>query len=203
LHSYIFCFMFYAQCSMMNMAKLILGVAGEMGSGKGVIAKYVVLEHKGNMHRFSTMLRDVLQRMYIEESRDNIAKLSLMLRQNFGEEVFANTMYHDTQNDQHDIVVIDGIRRMADITYLKQLPNFKFIYVDADLETRYKRVVGREENENDAKKTLDEFKRDQELESETQIRDLKNYADYVIENGGAFQDLYKRIDEIINENIAK
>lgn len=183
------------------MAKLILGVTGEMGSGKGVIAKHVVLEHKGSMHKFSTMLRDVLERMYIEESRENISKLSKMLRQNFGEEVFANTMYHDTQNDEHEIVVIDGIRRMADLTYLKQLENFKLVYVDADLETRYKRVVDRGENENDAQKTLEEFKRDQEIESETQIRDLKNYADYVIENNGAFQELYGRINEIIKENI--
>jgi len=185
------------------MAKLILGVTGEMGSGKGVIAKHVVLEHKGNMHKFSTMLRDVLNRMYIEESRENIAKLSLMLRQSFGEETFANTMYHDTQRDEHDIVVIDGIRRMADIAYLMQLEHFKFIYVDADLESRYKRVVERGENENDAKKTLEEFKRDQELESETQIRDLKNYADYVIVNDGTYQDLYKKVDEIIAENISK
>lgn len=185
------------------MAKLILGVTGEMGSGKGVIAKHVALEYSGGTHKFSTMLRDLLKRMYIEESRENIAKLSKMLRQNFGEEVFANTMYHETQNDKHEIVVIDGIRRIADITYLKQLENFKLIYVDADLETRYQRVVDRGENENDAQKTMEEFKRDQEIESEIQIRDLKNYADYVVANNGTFQDLYKQVTDIIKENIPK
>lgn len=174
-----------------------------MGSGKGSVAKHVELEHKGAVHKFSTMLRDVLSRMYLEKSRDNISRLSFMLRKTFGEEIFANTIYHDIQKDQHEIVVIDGIRRMVDITYLRQLENFKLVYVEADLETRYKRVIERGENENDSQKTLDEFKKDQEIESEIQIRDLKNYADYIIDNSGTYRELYEKIEDIIKENISK
>lgn len=183
------------------MAKLILGITGEMGSGKGTIAKHVMLEHKGNVHKFSTILRDVLDRLYLEQSRDNMQALSTMLRKTYGEDIMAKGMYHDAENDQHDLVVVDGVRRMSDITFLKELPHFKLIYVEADMENRYERIVKRGENPDDAKKTFAEFEKAHENESEIQIRDLKNYASYTVNNDGVFADLYKQVDEIIKENL--
>jgi len=183
------------------MAKLILGIAGEMGSGKGTIAEYVSLEHRGSAHRFSTVLRDVLDRIYLDQSRENLNKLSTILRKNFGEDLLSKSMYHDTYKDEHEIVVVDGVRRMTDIEYLSQVPYFKLIYVDSDIQTRYERVTKRSENPNDSKKTFEEFKQDNEDESELQIRDLKSYANYVIDNNGTFIELYKQIDDIIKNNL--
>jgi dephospho-CoA kinase len=183
------------------MAKLILGITGEMVSGKGTIAKYIVNEDRGSTHRFSTILRDILDRVYLEQSRENMQTLSTILRKNFGEDMMAKSMYHDVQNDEHDLVIVDGVRRMADIIYLRELPHFKLVYVEADMEVRYNRLTKRGENTDDKKKTLEEFKVDHDDESEMQIRELKNYADYVVNNDGTFAELYKRVDEIIKENI--
>jgi dephospho-CoA kinase len=183
------------------MPKLILGIAGEMGSGKGTIAKYISEKYEGNAHRFSTVLRDVLDRIYVEQTRENISAISTVLRKKFGEDILAKAMYHDTQNDKCDIVVIDGVRRMADIQYLQELPHFKFIYIDTDIKICYERIVKRGENTGDATKTFEEFKNDHELETELQIRDLKNYANYAISNNSNFEELYKQIDRIIAENL--
>jgi dephospho-CoA kinase len=185
------------------MEKIILGIAGEMGSGKGTIAKHVTEEHGGSAHRFSTILRDILDRISLEQSRDNIRTLSTTLRKNFGEDIMAKSMYHDVQNDEHDIVLIDGIRRMADITYLRELPTFKLIYVEADIKNRYERIVKRRENVDDSEKTFEEFEKDNKDEPEIQIRDLKNYANYIVDNNGTYQDLYKQIENIVSENISK
>lgn len=183
------------------MAKLILGITGEMASGKGTIAKNVVQEYKGNTHRFSTILRDILDRVYVDQTRENIQTLSTVLRKNFSEDILAKSMYHDVQNDECDVVVVDGVRRLADIVFLRELPHFKLIYVDADMQIRYDRMVNRGENVGESKKTFEEFKNDHANESEVQIRDLKNYANYVVSNDGTFADLYKQIDEIIKENL--
>lgn len=183
------------------MAKLILGIAGEMGSGKGTIAKHVINEKGGNAHRFSTILRDVLDRLYLDQSRENIQILSMILRKNYSEDVLAKSMYHDVQNDEHEIVVVDGVRRMADIVFLRELPHFKLIYVEADMQNRYERIVKRGENTNDSVKTFKEFEAEHEADSEIQIRDLKNYANHVVNNNGAFADLYKQVEEIIAENL--
>ena len=183
------------------MAKLILGIAGEMGSGKGTIAKHITLEHKGNTHRFSTILRDVLDRLYLEQSRENIQILSMILRKNYSEDIMAKSMYHDVQNDEHDIVVVDGVRRLADIVFLKELPQFKLIYVEADMQNRYERIVKRGENTDDSTKTFEEFKAEHDADSEIQIMDLKNYANYVVENDGTYPELYSQINDIIKENL--
>jgi dephospho-CoA kinase len=183
------------------MAKLILGIAGEMSSGKGTIATHVVNERGGSSHRFSTILRDILDRVYLDQSRENFQVLSMILRKNFGEDIMAKSMYHDVKNDKHEIVVVDGVRRMADIAYLREIPHFKLVYVDADMRVRYERIVKRGEKTDDFNKTFEEFKAEHEADAEIQIRDLKNYADYIINNDGTFIDLYKQLDEIIKENV--
>ena len=70
--------------------KIILGLAGEMASGKGTVAKYAATKYGAKSWRFSTMLRDVLDRLLLEQSRDNLQNLSTVLRQNFGEELWTN-----------------------------------------------------------------------------------------------------------------
>ncbi len=183
------------------MAKLILGVTGEMGSGKGAIAKHVVQNYDAGSHKFSQILRDILDRVHVEQSRESISTLSLILRKNFGEDVLAKSMYRDVQDDQHEIVVIDGVRRLEDIVFLKQLPQFKLIYIEADIKTRYERLVKRGENDGDATKTFEQFKHDHEADADARIVDLKNYANAVIENDGTYEELYDQIDEIIKQSI--
>lgn len=179
--------------------KIILGLAGEIASGKGTIAKYIVEKHNGSSHRFSTMLRDVAKRMYLEENRENLQKLSTIFRENFHDDSLSVVIARDVENDNHEIIAIDGVRRLADISYLKKIDGFRLVYIEADIEKRFDRLTKREENTDDAKKTFEEFKRDHEREAELQIRDLKSCANYVIDNNDMVEDLYKRIDEIIKK----
>jgi len=182
------------------MAKIILGITGEIACGKGTIASHLAKEYQAGTHRFSTMLRDVLDRMYIEQTRENIATLSTILRKNYGEDVMAKTMMREAEDDKNEIVIIDGVRRLADIKYLQELPHFKLVYIEADMQKRYERIIKRGENTDDIGKTFEEFQKEHELETELQIRDLKNYANYVVDNNGTYTDLYEQIDKIIKEN---
>jgi dephospho-CoA kinase len=181
------------------MAKIILGLTGEMGSGKGTIAKYIIEQKQGSSHRFSTMLRDVLNRLFVEQSRDNLQHISTILRQTFGEDILAKVMFHEVQNDQHDIVVIDGIRRMSDIAFLTQIPEFKLVYTEADMKARFDRISVRGENSDDGKKTFEQFAESHKNEAESQILALRDHANVIIDNNGNLQDLYKTIDQLIAE----
>ena len=111
-------------------------------------------------------------------------------------------MYHDSVEDSAEIVVVQGIRRVEDMAFLKQLPNFKFMFLDADMQLRFERVSKRGEKANDGTISFEEFKASHQYETEMTIRDLENYADYVIENNGTYTELYGQIDEIIKQNIA-
>ena len=180
------------------MTKIILGLAGEMASGKGTVAQYIVQKYQGNTYRFSTVLRSVAQRMYIEENRENLQKISTIFRQNFFDDILSSVIAQDIENDDGEIIAVDGVRRMADIKYLKKFPNFKLVYIDTEIEKRYQRIIKRGENADDNKKTLDQFKKDHTREAEVQIKNLRKSADFVVDNNGDFTKLYQQVDEIIN-----
>ena len=98
-----------------------------------------------------------------------------------------------------DIVIIDGVRRFSDIQYLKDLPNFILVKVDADAKVRYERLVARNENEGDDKKTFDQFMKDHEAEADKQIPEVMKTAKHSIDNSGSLEDLYRQIEEIIKK----
>lgn len=181
------------------MAKIILGFAGEMACGKGTAAKYIEEKYQGKSHRFSTMLRDVLDRLHVGHNRESLQTLSRVLRENFGEDILAKVIAHDASHDQSEAIVIDGVRRLADIKYLKELSEFRLIYIEADIRKRYERIIKREENPDDQNKTFEAFEKENQAESELQIRDLRNRADFVIDNNGAMEALHHQVDEIIKK----
>jgi dephospho-CoA kinase len=179
--------------------KIILGLAGELAAGKGTAAKYLEKKYKASSHRFSTMLRDILDRLYLEQNRENMQILSTILRQNFGEDTLAKVISRDVSRDDNPVIAIDGVRRLADIKYLRELPEFKLVYIETSAENRFKRIKKRGENTDDKNKTFEEFIKDHKGEAELQIRGLKNHADYVVDNNGGVDELYEQIDKIIND----
>lgn len=178
------------------MAHIVLGLAGEMASGKGTVAKYLIDEKCAVTYRFSTMLRDVLDRLHLKQSRENLQHLSTIIRQTYGEDTLARVMAEDVKKDTNNIIVVDGVRRMDDVKYLKALPEFKLVYIDVDLRTRYERIIERSENVDDQNKTFEEFVAQSGDESETQIAGLKEYADIVIDNNSDLEKLYDQINVI-------
>lgn len=180
--------------------KKIIGLAGEIGSGKSTVAGYIVKKYNGSYYRFSEMLRDVLKRIYLPNSRENMNTLSTTLRQSFGEDIFSKVIAEDVKKDDREIIAIDGIRRLDDIQHLKEINGFVFLYIEVDLEKRFERIKKRGENPDDLTKSMEEFKKEDVAEPEMQIKDLKQYADFVIDNDRTMEELYQKIDGIINKN---
>lgn len=181
------------------MKKTILGFVGELSSGKDVSKKYLEDNYGASCHRFSTILRDVLNRLYLPIVRENLQNLSTILRQKFGEDLLAKIIAEDVNNDPHEIIVVDGIRRDADMIYLKQNPGFVLISLEVDPRTRYERLIKRQENADDASKTYEQFIADGKKEAELEIPKVMAEADYKLNNNGTLEDLYKQIENIIIE----
>ena len=179
--------------------KTILGFTGLMASGKGTAAKYIEEKYKAKTFRFSSMLRDILNRMYIPQSRDNMIRMSEIVRGTFGEDIMAKVMASDVQKSTDVIIVVEGIRRMADIEYLKKLPNFVLVEIFADIEKRLERIKKRKENSDDAAKTMAQFKADHERSTEISIPEVVYYATEKINNNGDSKSLYKQLDELIKK----
>jgi dephospho-CoA kinase len=185
------------------MAKIIIGLVGQVACGKEAVKKYIAKKYNTQDCRFSTPLRDVVKRLDIPESRENLQKISTILRAGFGEDLLAKVISLDASKLDSEIVIIDGVRRMADIKYLKDLPNFYLIKVDADPKIRYERMKARNENTGDKDKTFEQFMTDQNNEAEKEIPVVMDFAKIGINNNGTLEELYEKSDKIIGEILAK
>jgi dephospho-CoA kinase len=179
--------------------KIIIGLAGEMASGKGTVAEYIIKKYNGKIFRFSTILRDILKRLHLEEARENLQKLSTILRENFGQDVLSSAIAKEVKGSEDKILVMDGVRRSSDIKFLKDFSGFKLVYIEADAEKRFQRISVRGENIDDNSKIFEQFKEELKQESEIQIRGLKDGADFIIDNNGSCEELYAQIDKIIKQ----
>lgn len=182
------------------MSKIILGLCGEIASGKGTVVKYLEEKYGATSHRFSTPLRDVLKRLYLKINRKNMQDISRVLRESFGQSLLAKVITEDVKNDQNKIIIVDGVRRPADIEYLTKLPEFKLAYITANIKTRYERIIKRGENVDDLNKTFEQFIKDHQAETELLIPEIGKTAKIKIDNNGDYEALYKQIDEIITKS---
>jgi len=178
------------------MKKIILGFAGEIASGKGTAIEYLKTKTNASMYKFSQVLRDILKRIHQEESRENLQKLSTVLREKFGQDVLSEIITKDIENNENQWALIDGIRRLEDISLLIKNPNFHLIYIEASMENRYKRIIKRRENTDETNKTWEEFQKDNANETEQQIKTLKNIAKYTINNDGTQEELFIKLEEL-------
>ena len=181
------------------MAKRIIAFTGQCASGKGTAAAYFVKKHGAVVFRFSTMLRDILDRLYLEHSRDNLQDLSTILRGRFGQDLMAKVMAHDAERVKAPLVIVDGARRPEDIEYLRRLNGFTLVAVSATPEIRFQRMTRRGENPDDATKTWEEFMKEEHAESELLIPRLMNEADFTIDNNGDTAALLKQLQDIYNK----
>ncbi|MDD3662432.1 MAG: hypothetical protein PHT84_01045 [Candidatus Pacebacteria bacterium] len=181
------------------MNKIILGLTGPIAVGKEVTKKYLIEKYQAKDCKFSTPLRDVLNRISVPVSRENMQKLSTILRAGFGEDLLAKIIAEDSKNLESEFVVIDGVRRPTDISYLEELPNFFLIKIEADSKLRYDRMVKRNENPGDDNKTYEEFLKDHESEADSLVPVVMKKAKFSIDNNSSLEDLYRQVDEILEK----
>jgi dephospho-CoA kinase len=177
--------------------KIIIALTGQIASGKDVTKKYLTEKYGAQSVKFSQILRDVLNRLSLPIERKTMQTLSTVLRQNFGEDLLAKNIAEDAKKLDAEIVVIDGVRRPADILHAKNLEGFVLVKIEATAEIRYQRAKTRNENVGDDKKTFEEFLADHETEADKEVPTIMAQATETLDNNGDFDALYKQIDELV------
>ncbi len=179
---------------------MIIGLTGENCSGKGTVAEY--LKKKSfYYYSLSDVIREDLSTKSIEITRDVLIQRGNALRQKYGPSVLAVRTAAKIQADKN--YVIDSIRNPREVEELRKLKRFVLIKVVSLPENRFKRMTAR--NREGDPKTLKEFTRVEELEavnkdsSKQQIIASIKMADKVLENDAQFQDLFKKIDLLLQE----
>ncbi len=143
------------------------------------------------------MLRDVTDRLYIPQTRENLQKVSSLFRENFSEDIMSRVMAQDVTHDTHELIVVDGIRRPGDAEHLKNIPGFILVHIFADLDTRFTRLTQRGENLDDNQKTKEAFIADHKREAELKIVDIAKEAVEDVDNNGSMEELHRRLDTLV------
>jgi len=183
----------------MKSNKIIIGVAGFIASGKGTVGEYICKKYKGEVFSSGGILRDMVDRLHIEPTRDNLQKMSLALRDTYGPDILSQTLAKEVLSSKKTIIAIEGLRRPSDVDALRTMPNFHLFAVDAPIRTRWQRMRLRRQKSDDAKKTFKEFLHDSAAEAERQIGDIMKQAELILDNSGSFEKLFKQIDKAIKK----
>lgn len=178
---------------------MILGIVGKLASGKSEAAKYIKNNYNSQSFKYSDVLQDILGQLFLEESRENLSKLSQALREYFGEEILAKVITNRIGSSTANIKITEGIRRPEDIKFIKNNSSFILVAIEAERRTRFKRIRNRSEKIDDSSKSFEEFIEDEKNPSDRIISEMMKKADRTINNNGSLNEFYSQIDELINE----
>ena len=181
----------------MKPEKLVIGLVGEAAAGKGTVAAYLLEKHGAKTLAFSTPMKDCLKRLSVPLSRENLTAFSEFTRKAYGEDLYARVVAEDAKTSTEPLVVVDGIRRPADYANLKELPGFHLIYVTAPVELRLERARNRGEKATEATMSLEDFKKEELLPTELEIKEIGKKAEFIVDNSGKFDELYTSMSSII------
>lgn len=181
-------------------SKIILGLIGRIGSGKTVAADYLVRKYGVGYLRFSDVLRDILQRIHKPDTRENLQNLGIALRKCFGEGVLAGVLRKDILASTREVIVVDGVRYEDEVQMIKDVGG-KIVYVTAPQELRFERTVGRG-TRGESGLTFQQFRENENRETEKMIDVLGERAEYRIDNTGTVEDLKRKVDAIV-KNVRK
>ena len=181
------------------MPKLILGLTGQIGSGKGFLCDYLVEAYGAERFKFSTYLSRALQAMGLEPSRDNFIRMSEVLRTGFGENALSHAVARDASMSTAPLAVIDGLRRLEDLTNLKPLPNFRLAAVEAEQRIRYARIANRGEKSDELALSWEDFLANEQRSTEQTVPHTMAHAHIRLQNNGEPHTLKKQVDALMAE----
>lgn len=181
--------------------KLIIGLSGEICAGKDATAKLLInffnyqLSQSVSHFHFSDLLTIILEEMSISKSRRIYDVLSQVLFRNCGQDIFAQCVYKKTRLTNDEVVIWNGIRSKYDVQFLRKFKKNILVYIESDLETRYKRLIQRNRDDGDITKSLADFIEDQSRSTEVYITEIKKSADLVVPNKD--RELNKTLDIVL------
>ena len=181
------------------MAKIIIGLVGQAGCGKGTATDILREQYGAGYYRFSAILEDILDKLALDHTRENFTKLSEMSRNIVGEDVLSYALEKQAVMAQEDVVIVDGIRRLEDLAALEPLPHFKLIAIEVPVEIRYQRIIGRGEKAGEKNMTMEEFLAQEKFPTEVTIPAVMQHAAHTVSNAGTREEFEQAIHTLMKE----
>ncbi len=174
----------------------IFGLVGEKGSGKQTFVNFITNlapNLKIRQVRFSDILAQTLIIWDIPITRSNLQNLAIMMNETFGQTALAKAAKFFLEGDTADIIILDGVRREAEVRFVRSFKGSVLIYITADQKLRYQRLKTRSEKVGEVGLTFEQFLKEEKSKAEKEIPKICKKADIKIENNGTLEEFKAKI----------
>jgi len=181
---------------------MIVGITGTLGAGKGTVAEYLTKKHNFIYLSVRNFIAAEILKRGLAVNRDTMTQVANDLRAEHGPNYMVEELLKQAKLHPKNNIVVESIRSVGEEQYLKS-QGTKLWAVDADISTRYKRIVGRA-SETDAV-SFEKFKTDEEREMESDdpskqnLKAVIDMADVVITNSGTREELFSQVEEALKK----
>jgi dephospho-CoA kinase len=190
----------------------IIGLVGPIACGKGIVAEYLIKQYGYVSFSLSSIIHDEVKKRKIKEfSRTTLQDIGDELRKKEGDGVLAKRAMKklsDMAKGKARKVIIEGIRNPGEVQYLRTMPGFFLIAVDAPQKIRYQRVLKRAKswdpkNWKSFQKVDGRDKGDSKNTNGQQVRKCMDLADIKIKNNKTLTDVYKEMKMKLSEHLLR
>ena len=180
---------------------MIVGITGTLGAGKGTIVEFLLT--RGFKHySVRAYLTEEIEKRGLEANRDNMVSVANDLRSRFGAGYIVEELYKRAEVAGGDCV-IESIRCLGEVESLKKNGVFVLFSVDADVETRYSRIVSRTSSTD--RISFSEFVEHEQREmsssdpNKQNLRACIDVSDHKFKNDWTIADLHKRVGAVLGK----
>lgn len=189
------------------MQKIVIGLAGQKGAGKGLFVAFLTAAaEKRNFTvqaiKSSDILAEMLKAGGIAISRANLQILASSLVTGFGNGVISEAVRSKMEESSADIVIFDGVRWLSDVQMIKNFPGGKLVFIDTKKIIRYKRIRNRGEKPEEKNLSFGQFETEEEALTENFIPEIQKIADFIIENNESKKAFQEKVESFFKNQIS-
>lgn len=178
----------------------LIGITGMPGSGKSAITK-LAEKYKIIVVSMGDVVRHETSKQGLTLNPENVGNTAVKLREIHGKEAIAVPClnYINEKYKFEDFVIIEGIRSIYEVNYLKKNAELDIIAIHSSPKTRFDRLAGRhrEDDSND----WNTFVERDERELNFSIGNVISLADYMVVNEGNYMDFMNDLENTLKKII--